>query len=133
VNAYPPKSSAESTATPSPDEILERNIQALMERRRQEQASVTNHGRVAIAIGHFIGSFGFIYAHIVFFAGWILANTGGLPGLPMFDPELVLVATFAAIEAIFLTTPGADQPEQDVGRRRTPRGARPAYQLVNGA
>jgi len=33
-----------------------------------------------------------------------LANTIGLPVIPMFDPELVLVATFAAIEAIFLTT-----------------------------
>ena len=57
-----------------------------------------------MAIGGFIGSFGFIYAHLLLFGGWILANTVGLPGVPMFDPELVLVATFAAIEAIFLTT-----------------------------
>jgi uncharacterized membrane protein len=104
VNAYPPNSSAESPATPSLNEILERNIQALMERRRQEQASVTKHERVAIAIGHFIGGFGFIYAHLVLFGGWILANTVGLPGISRFDPDLVLVATFAAIEAIFLTT-----------------------------
>jgi uncharacterized membrane protein len=104
VNAYPPKSGADSSDTPSLDQILERNIQTLMERRRQEQATATKHQGVAMAIGRFIGSFGFIYAHLLLFGGWILANTVSLPGVPMFDPELVLVATFAAIEAIFLTT-----------------------------
>jgi uncharacterized membrane protein len=104
VNAYPPKSSAELSATPSLDEIVERNIQAVLEKRRQEAAAVTKHQGAAMAIGRFIGSFGFIYAHLVLFGGWILANTVGLPGIPRFDPELVLVATFAAIEAIFLTT-----------------------------
>jgi uncharacterized membrane protein len=104
VNAYPPKSASGPSGTPSLDEILERNIQTLMERRRQEQAAVTRHQGAAIVIGRFIGSFGFIYAHLVLFGGWILANTIGLPGIPTFDPELVLVATFAAIEAIFLTT-----------------------------
>ena len=104
MNAYPPKSSAELSATPSLDEIVERNIQAVLEKRRQEAAAVTKHQGAAMAIGRFIGSFGFIYAHLVLFGGWILANTVGLPGIPRFDPELVLVATFAAIEAIFLTT-----------------------------
>ena len=104
MNAHPPKSTQEPSGTPSLDEILERNIQTLMERRRQERAAATKHQGVAMAIGRFIGSFGFIYAHLVLFGGWILANTAGLPGIPMFDPEVVLVATFAAIEAIFLTT-----------------------------
>jgi len=103
VNAYPPKSAPEPSGI-SLDAILERNIQALMERRREEKAAITRHQGVAMAIGGFIGSFGFIYAHLLLFGGWILANTVGLPGVPMFDPELVLVATFAAIEAIFLTT-----------------------------
>ena len=104
MNVHPPKSTPETSGTPSLDEILERNIQTLMERRRLEQAATTKHQGVAMAIGRFIGSFGFIYAHLLLFGGWILANTVGLPGIPMFDPELVLVATFAAIEAIFLTT-----------------------------
>jgi uncharacterized membrane protein len=104
VNAYPPKSAPETSGTPSLDEILERNIQTVLERRREEAAAVTKHQGAAMLIGRFIGSFGFIYAHLALFGGWILANTVGLPGLPMFDPELVLVATFAAIEAIFLTT-----------------------------
>ena len=104
MNAYPPKSASEPTGSPSLDEILERNIQSVLEKRRQEAAAATKHQGAAMVIGRFIGSFGFIYAHLLLFGGWILANTVGLPGIPMFDPELVLVATFAAIEAIFLTT-----------------------------
>ena len=96
MNAYPPKSAPEPSGTPSLDEILERNIQAVLEKRRQEATVITKHQGVAMAIGDFIGSFGFIYAHLLLFGGWILANTVGLPGIPMFDPELVLVATFAA-------------------------------------
>ena len=90
--------------TPSLDEILERNIQTVLEKRQEETAAVTKHQGAAMVIGRFIGSFGFIYVHLLLFGAWILANTVGLPGVPMFDPELVLVATFAAIEAIFLTT-----------------------------
>ena len=104
MNVYPPKSAPAPSGTPSLDAILERNIQAVLEKRRQEVAAITKHQGVAMAIGGFIGSFGFIYAHLVLFGGWILANTVGLPGVPMFDPDLVLVAMFAAIEAIFLTT-----------------------------
>ena len=104
MNAYPPKSAPEISGTPSLDEILERNIQTVLEKRREEAAALTKHQGAAMVIGGFIGSFGFIYAHLLLFGGWILANTVGLPGVPMFDPELVLVATFAAIEAIFLTT-----------------------------
>jgi len=40
----------------------------------------------------------------VLFGLWVLANTMGLPGIPRFDPELFYMATFAAVEAIFLTT-----------------------------
>ena len=103
MNAQPSKP-AEPSGTPSLDEILERNIQTLMERRKEDAAALTKHQGVAVAIARFIGSFGFIYLHLLLFGGWIVANTIGLPGIPVFDPELVLVATFAAIEAIFLTT-----------------------------
>ena len=103
MNAQP-RTPAEPASTPSLDEILERNIQTIVERRKEDAAAVTKHQSAATAIARFIGSFWFIYAHLALFGGWILANTIGLPGIPMFDPELVLVATFAAIEAIFLTT-----------------------------
>lgn len=103
MNAEPRKP-AVPASTPSLDEILERNIQMLMERRKDEEAAITRQQRVAIMIARFIGRVGFVYVHLFLFGTWILANTVGLPLIPMFDPELVLVATFAAIEAIFLTT-----------------------------
>ena len=100
----PPKSVSRSTETPSLDAVLERNIQTMLERRKEEEASITKHQGFAIAIGRFIGSFGFVYTHLVLFGLWVLANTIGLPGIPRFDPELFYMATFAAVEAIFLTT-----------------------------
>lgn len=90
--------------TPSLDAVLERNIQTLIERRKEEEAAISRHQGVATAIGGFIGGFGFIYTHLALFGLWLLANTVGLPGIPVFDPELFYMATFAAVEAIFLTT-----------------------------
>lgn len=104
MNAYPKKSAPEPSGTPSLDEILERNIQALMDRRKEDEAAVSKHQGFATAVGRFIGSFGFVYTHVLLFGLWVLANTIGLPGIPMFDPELFYMATFAAVEAIFLTT-----------------------------
>jgi len=90
--------------TPSLDTILERSIQALMARRKEEESAVTKHQGFATAIGRFIGSFGFVYTHLLLFGLWVLANTVGLRAIPVFDPELFYMATFAAVEAIFLTT-----------------------------
>ncbi len=102
MNIHSTKS--EPTDTPSLDAVLERNIQALIERRKEEEAGATRHQGFATLIGRFIGSFGFVYTHLALFGLWLLANTIGLPGIPVFDPELFYMATFAAVEAIFLTT-----------------------------
>jgi uncharacterized membrane protein len=96
--------SAPAADTPGLDAILERNIQALIERRKEDEAGATRHQGAATMIGRFIGSFGFVYTHLVLFGLWLLANTIGLPAIPVFDPELFYMATFAAVEAIFLTT-----------------------------
>ena len=86
------------------DAILERNIRALVDRRKEEDAAITRQQRVVAKITRFIGSLGFIYAHVLVFGLWVTANIFAFPGLPKFDPELVHIATFASIEAIFLTT-----------------------------
>ena len=100
----PPKFAPERIDTPGLDAVLERNIQALMAHRREEESSVTKHQGAAIVIARFIGSFGFVYSHLVLFGLWTFANTIGFAGLPKLDPELFYMATFAAVEAIFLTT-----------------------------
>lgn len=94
----------ESEATPSLDAILERNIRSLVARRREEEAAGTRQMRFVATITSFVGSMGFVYAHVLIFGFWIACNLWGLPGIPKFDPELVHIATFASLEAIFLST-----------------------------
>ncbi len=83
--------------------VVERNIRALLERREQEERRKTFHERLADAITRFAGSMTFVWIHLVFFGAWILLNVKLLPVKP-FDPSLVLLAMFASVEAIFLST-----------------------------
>ena len=83
---------------------LERNIHAIMERRRQAAAAASMEQRVAAAISKFAGSMPFVYLHMLFFGAWILANSGVIPALPRWDPSLVILAMEASVEAIFLST-----------------------------
>jgi uncharacterized membrane protein len=84
--------------------VLERNIEALMERRREEAAAATHEERFVTAITGFTGSMVFVYVHLAIFGFWIVANVWGLPGIPRFDPSLAFLATTASLEAIFLAT-----------------------------
>jgi uncharacterized membrane protein len=84
--------------------VLERNIEALMERRREDAAAATREERFATAITRFTGSMVFVYVHLVIFGAWIAANVWGLPGIPRFDPSLAYLAVAASLEAIFLAT-----------------------------
>jgi uncharacterized membrane protein len=64
-------SMAESEATPSLDEILERTIRSLVARRREDEAAGTQHMQFAGAITSFAGSMSFVYAHLLVFGVWI--------------------------------------------------------------
>jgi uncharacterized membrane protein len=83
--------------------VIERNIRALLERRRVEQQQKPNAVRIADGITRFTGSMKFVYIHVVLFGLWIVANLPGVP-LPHFDPTYVVLAMFASVEAIFLST-----------------------------
>jgi uncharacterized membrane protein len=83
--------------------IVERNIHALLERRRSEESRRTPQQRLADAITRFTGSMKFVYIHLVLFGLWILVNLPWSP-LPKFDPTYVVLAMFASVEAIFLST-----------------------------
>jgi uncharacterized membrane protein len=84
--------------------VLERNIRALQQRRRREEAEATAEERVAEAITRFTGSMRFVYLHLAFFGFWIVANLGWVPGVPRWDPSFVVLAMMASVEAIFLST-----------------------------
>ena len=74
---------------------LERNIQALVERQKNEQSQATLQKKFADAITAFTGSMTFVYLHLGVFGVWILANLHWIPGVP---------AWVASVEAIFLST-----------------------------
>jgi uncharacterized membrane protein len=82
---------------------LDRNLRALLERRRMEESRKCFQDRLADRITRFTGSMAFVYLHLVIFGGWIVANLGWLPIRP-FDPDFVKLAMVASVEAIFLAT-----------------------------
>jgi uncharacterized membrane protein len=83
--------------------VVERNIQTLLARRREEQRRQTREEKVAAWIGRFAGSMQFVYLHLLVFGIWALWNSGLLP-VPRFDASFVKLATFASVEAIFIST-----------------------------
>jgi uncharacterized membrane protein len=91
-------------ATP-PDlaRVVERNIDALLRRRRAEEEARAFDERVAQAISRFTGSMRFVYIHLALFGLWIAVNLGLTP-VPRFDPSFVILAMVASVEAIFLST-----------------------------
>ena len=83
--------------------VMQRNIETLIERRKVEERRKSLQLRIADAVTRFTGSMRFVYIHLVLFAVWIVANLPGVP-LPKFDPTFVVLAMFASVEAIFLST-----------------------------
>lgn len=91
---------------PSPEmhEVLEKNIQALVEQRKQEESEALPRDRTARLISDFAGSMSFVYLHLAILAAWIGWNVGVVPGLEPWDPTFVMLAMAASVEAIFLST-----------------------------
>jgi uncharacterized membrane protein len=83
---------------------LDRNIEALLQRRKEEEKKSSLQEKVAQAITRFAGSMTFVYLHIIIFGVWILGNIGFIPFFPVFDPSLVILAMEASVEAIFIST-----------------------------
>ena len=95
---YPPPPS------PGLSTVLERNIETLHARRQRETAEATLQERIADGVTRFTGSMLFVYIHLVFFGFWIVANLGWVPGVPKWDESFVVLAMWASVEAIFLST-----------------------------
>jgi uncharacterized membrane protein len=85
------------------NEVLSRNIETLLEKRRSAERRASIQEKLADAITRFVGSMPFVYIHAVFFAIWGIVNLGWT-GLCPFDPSFVVLAMLASVEAIFLST-----------------------------
>lgn len=89
---------------PAPtNRILERNIEALLEREQRRARKQSTQERIAAAVTRFTGSLYFVYIHLAVVLFWTAVNAGLTP-LEKFDPTFVLLATIASVEAIFLTS-----------------------------
>ena len=85
--------------------VVHRNIRALMAVRKEFDATKSAQDRIADTITHFVGSMPFVYIHALWFGGWLVINTGVVPGIKPFDPfPFVMLAMIASVEAIFLST-----------------------------
>jgi uncharacterized membrane protein len=84
-------------------DVMQRNISTVLERRQADETKKPLQLRIADAITRFTGSMRFVYIHLVLFASWILCNVPATP-FPKFDPTFVVLAMFASVEAIFLST-----------------------------
>jgi uncharacterized membrane protein len=84
-------------------QIVERNIQALLEHRKKEEEKKSFEEKIADKVTKFTGSMLFVYIHLFLFGIWIIWNLGWL-GIKPFDPSFVVLAMFASVEAIFLST-----------------------------
>ena len=84
--------------------VVDRNIAALVRRRREQKISTSLQDRIADAITRFAGSMRFVYLHLLIFGGWIVINLGWVPMVRAFDPTFVVLAMVASVEAIFIST-----------------------------
>jgi uncharacterized membrane protein len=71
--------------------VVERNIRALLVRRRTEEGRRGWQDRLADGITQFTGTMRFVYIHFLVFGLWIVVNLPWSP-LPRFDPSYVVLA-----------------------------------------
>src|SRR5580765_3263291 len=88
---------------PDITKIVERNVNALVHRKKQDLKKRNLTEKLIGTITSFVGSMASLYIHLILFGVWVLWNLGFL-NLTPFDPSFIILATFAAVEAIFLTT-----------------------------
>ena len=88
---------------PALSKVIERNIRTLIKLRLKADRERGLQDRGADAVTGFSGSKTFVYLHVLWFAGWILLNTGRL-GIAAFDPfPYGLLTMIVSLEAIFLS------------------------------
>ena len=92
-----------TSRTPRMTEVVHRNIDSILQRRKETEEESTRSEKIADAVTAFTVSMTFVAIHLVLFGTWIGWNVG-LLGLPEFDESFVVLAMLASVEAIFLST-----------------------------
>jgi uncharacterized membrane protein len=90
-------------ATGSVPTHMERNVRAIAQLEHNAIEDRSPADRLSDGITRVAGSAGFVIAHAIAFAAWILVNVGLLPGIRPFDPfPFSLLTLVVSLEAIFL-------------------------------
>ena len=85
--------------------VVEDNVRVVGQLEDASRGSASWAERAGDRVASFAGTMYFIGAHALFFAAWILANAGLVPGFAPFDPYPFTFLTFCvSLEAIFLTS-----------------------------
>lgn len=83
---------------------VQKNIETILRLEKEAVQSRSRAEQLADKVTRFAGSTPFIIFHAVFFAGWILINTGLTPGISIFDPfPFSFLTLVVSLEAIFFT------------------------------
>ena len=88
---------------PAITNVIERNVNALLHRKKEETKKRNFKEKVIDSITAFAGSMFSIYFHSILYGIWIIWDLGRF-NLKPFNPNFIDIATFAAVEAIFLST-----------------------------
>jgi uncharacterized membrane protein len=100
----PKRKPGEARSSPELATVVEKNIQALVAHRQEEDESRSLGERIADAVTGFTGSVFFVSIHLAILALWLVINLGWLPQLARFDPSFTILASVASVEALFLAT-----------------------------
>lgn len=102
--AHHPNAPTHKATKPLLADVIVRNISNLARIRQQTAQQRSLQERLADIITSISGRMLFVYLHILWFGGWIIANTGWR-GMPIFDPfPYGLLTMIVSLEAIFLST-----------------------------
>src|SRR5262245_35335154 len=85
------------------EETTKQNVEPIARLEQAPNAERAQSDRLADAIANFCGSIPFVWAHVIWFAGWTIINTA--PGISHFDPfPFNFLTLVVSLEAIFLST-----------------------------
>jgi uncharacterized membrane protein len=85
------------------EDITKVNVQTIGRLEEAAKAERSKSDQIADVIANFCGSMPFVWAHLIWFAAWIIINT--MPGVDHFDPfPFNFLTLIVSLEAIFLST-----------------------------
>jgi uncharacterized membrane protein len=85
------------------EDMPRHNVQTIVQLEQAAKVQRPRSDQVADVIANFCGSMPFVWAHLIWFAVWIIVDT--VPGIKHFDPfPFNFLTLIVSLEAIFLST-----------------------------